>query len=98
MNKPGTQGVCKTHYVISEDTKAERIHLSKTKDLNHCQERIIKDIGLAYVERCPECEAVRVFSISLIKNCCQSYSSSPLLMFLLFVGVERKDLEGSCCL
>ncbi|KAG8003720.1 Vitellogenin-2, partial [Nibea albiflora] len=57
LQEPGAQGVCKTHYVISEDAKAERILLTKTKDLNHCQERIIKDIGLAYTERCAECEA-----------------------------------------
>ncbi|XP_072245542.1 vitellogenin-2-like [Leuresthes tenuis] len=58
LQEPGTHGVCKTHYVISEDSKAERIHLTKTKDLNHCQEGIFKDIGLAgYTERCAECEA-----------------------------------------
>nr|SOX60631.1 vitellogenin Ab [Solea senegalensis] len=57
LQEPGVQGVCKTHYVISEDAKAERIHLTKTKDLNHCQERLIKDIGLAYTEKCVECEA-----------------------------------------
>ncbi|XP_054645281.1 vitellogenin-2-like [Dunckerocampus dactyliophorus] len=57
LQEPGVQGVCKTHYVISEDTKADRILLTKTKDLNHCQEKIIKDIGLAYTERCSECEA-----------------------------------------
>ncbi|XP_071386636.1 vitellogenin-2-like isoform X2 [Centroberyx affinis] len=57
LQEPGAQGVCKTHYVISEDTKADRILVTKTKDLNHCQERIIKDIGLAYTERCVECEA-----------------------------------------
>ncbi|CAK6958104.1 vitellogenin-2-like [Scomber scombrus] len=57
LQEPGVQGVCKTHYVISEDAKAERILLTKTKDLNHCQERIIKDIGLAYTEKCAECEA-----------------------------------------
>ncbi|KAF6714692.1 Vitellogenin-2 [Oryzias melastigma] len=58
LQEPGTQGVCKTHYVISEDSKADRIHLSKTKDLSHCQERIYKDFGLAgYTERCTECEA-----------------------------------------
>uniref|UniRef100_A0A8D3C373 Phosvitin n=1 Tax=Scophthalmus maximus TaxID=52904 RepID=A0A8D3C373_SCOMX len=57
LQEPGTQGVCKTHYVISEDVKADRILLSKTKDLNNCQERIMKDIGLAYTERCVECEA-----------------------------------------
>ncbi|KAM6938693.1 vitellogenin-2-like [Lycodopsis pacificus] len=57
LQEPGTQGVCKTHYVISEDTKAERIMFTKSKDLNECQERIVKDIGLAYTERCTECEA-----------------------------------------
>ncbi|XP_076007428.1 vitellogenin-2-like [Genypterus blacodes] len=57
LQEPGVQGVCKTHYLISEDAKAERIHLSKTKDLNQCQERIMKDIGLAYTEKCPECVA-----------------------------------------
>ncbi|KAK9519374.1 hypothetical protein VZT92_022109 [Zoarces viviparus] len=57
LQEPGTQGVCKTHYLISEDTKAERIMVTKSKDLNECQERIVKDIGLAYTERCTECEA-----------------------------------------
>ncbi|KAM7387896.1 hypothetical protein PAMP_024107 [Pampus punctatissimus] len=57
LQEAGAQGVCKTHYVISEDAKADRIHLTKTKDLNHCQERIMKDIGLAYTEKCAECEA-----------------------------------------
>ncbi|XP_067452945.1 vitellogenin-2-like isoform X2 [Thunnus thynnus] len=57
LQEPGAQGVCKTHYTISEDAKADRITVTKTKDLNHCQERIIKDIGLAYTERCVECEA-----------------------------------------
>ncbi|XP_034529933.1 vitellogenin 2 [Notolabrus celidotus] len=57
LQEPGTQGVCKTHYIISEDAKADRIMLTKTKDLSQCQERIIKDIGLAYTETCVECEA-----------------------------------------
>uniref|UniRef100_A0A4W5M2T2 Uncharacterized protein n=1 Tax=Hucho hucho TaxID=62062 RepID=A0A4W5M2T2_9TELE len=56
LQEAGAQGVCKTHYVISEDAKAERIHLTKTKDLNNCQDRIMKDFGLAYTEKCVECE------------------------------------------
>ncbi|XP_061680337.1 vitellogenin-2-like isoform X2 [Syngnathoides biaculeatus] len=55
LQEPGVQGVCKTRYVITEDAKAERVLLTKTKDLNHCQEKIMKDIGLAYTERCAEC-------------------------------------------
>lgn len=56
--------MCKTQYVISEDAEADRIMLTKTKDLNNCHERIIKDIGLAYTERCAECDAVSANSLS----------------------------------
>ncbi|KAM8874646.1 vitellogenin-2-like [Spinachia spinachia] len=57
LQEPGTQGVCKTHYLLSEDAKDELILLTKSKDLNKCQKRIMKDIGLTYTERCVECEA-----------------------------------------
>ncbi|XP_028259820.1 vitellogenin-2-like isoform X2 [Parambassis ranga] len=57
LQEPGAQGVCKTHYVISEDAKADRIVMTKSKDLNHCQERIVKNIGLGYTQRCAECQA-----------------------------------------
>lgn len=43
--------MCKTLYAITEDEKAERILVTKTRDLNNCQERVMKDIGLAYVEK-----------------------------------------------
>lgn len=56
--KAGAQGVCRTHYVISEDPKANHITVTKSKDLSHCQERIMKDVGLAYTERCHECTEV----------------------------------------
>ncbi|KAL3047366.1 hypothetical protein OYC64_021559 [Pagothenia borchgrevinki] len=56
MQEAGAQGVCKTLYAISEDEKAERIHLTKTRDLNHCQERVMMDIGLAYTEKCVKCQ------------------------------------------
>ncbi|XP_075341558.1 vitellogenin-1-like [Odontesthes bonariensis] len=52
LQEIGTQGVCKTLYSITEDIKAERIHLTKTRDMNNCQEKIMKDIGLAYTEKC----------------------------------------------
>ncbi|CAL8393716.1 unnamed protein product [Boreogadus saida] len=57
LQEAGTQGVCRTHYIIREDVKTERLHLTKTKDLNHCQELIHKDIGLAYTEKCVQCQA-----------------------------------------
>nr|AWI62945.1 VtgAa [Scophthalmus maximus] len=56
LQEAGAQGVCKTLYAITEDEKAERILLTKTRDLNNCQEKIMKDIGLAYTEKCTKCE------------------------------------------
>uniref|UniRef100_A0A8C4IXH1 Phosvitin n=1 Tax=Dicentrarchus labrax TaxID=13489 RepID=A0A8C4IXH1_DICLA len=56
LQEAGAQGVCKTLYAITEDDKAERILLTKTRDLNHCQEKIMKDLGLAYTEKCAKCQ------------------------------------------
>ncbi|KAM7387895.1 hypothetical protein PAMP_024106 [Pampus punctatissimus] len=56
LQEAGAQGVCKTLYAITEDEKAERILLTKTRDLNHCEERIIKDMGLAYTQSCVKCQ------------------------------------------
>uniref|UniRef100_H3C494 Vitellogenin 2 n=1 Tax=Tetraodon nigroviridis TaxID=99883 RepID=H3C494_TETNG len=55
LQEPGSQGVCKTHYIVNEDRKAERVLLIKTRDLSHCN--VYKVVGLAYTHRCPECEA-----------------------------------------
>ncbi|XP_070817970.1 vitellogenin-1-like isoform X2 [Chaetodon trifascialis] len=56
LQEAGAQGVCKTLYAITEDEKAERILLTKTRDLNHCQEKIMKDMGLAYTQTCTKCQ------------------------------------------
>ncbi|KAJ8408505.1 hypothetical protein AAFF_G00259190 [Aldrovandia affinis] len=56
LQEAGAQGICKTDYVIREDAKAERIYITKTKDLNHCEERIMKDVGMAYTETCAHCQ------------------------------------------
>lgn len=50
--------MCKTTYAIYEEEKAERIHVTKSRDLNHCQKRVIKDMGLAYTQRCAKCQQV----------------------------------------
>uniref|UniRef100_A0A3Q1JK95 Vitellogenin domain-containing protein n=1 Tax=Anabas testudineus TaxID=64144 RepID=A0A3Q1JK95_ANATE len=56
LQEAGAQGVCKTIYAITEDEKAERILLTKTRNLNHCQEKIMRDIGTAYFEKCAKCQ------------------------------------------
>ncbi|XP_060933408.1 vitellogenin-1-like [Limanda limanda] len=56
LQEAGAQGVCKTLYAITEDEKAERVLLTKSRDLNNCQEKVMKDIGLAYTEKCTKCQ------------------------------------------
>ncbi|XP_076880445.1 vitellogenin-like [Brachyhypopomus gauderio] len=56
LHEDGTQGVCKTHYMIREDGRTNHIAVTKSKDLTDCHERVIKDIGLAYLETCVECQ------------------------------------------
>ncbi|KAL6468671.1 hypothetical protein MHYP_G00221950 [Metynnis hypsauchen] len=56
MQEAGAHGVCKTHYIISEDAKTHQIAVTKSKDLTNCYERVVKDVGLAYAERCAECQ------------------------------------------
>ncbi|XP_041941641.1 vitellogenin-like isoform X2 [Alosa sapidissima] len=56
LQEAGAQGVCKTHYVISEAVKTEHILVTKSKDLTNCQDRVIKDLGLAYLETCAKCQ------------------------------------------
>nr|AGZ80880.1 vitellogenin B variant 1 [Carassius auratus ssp. 'Pengze'] len=74
LQEAGAQGVCRTHYVISEDPKANHITVTKSKDLSHCQERIMKDVGLAYTERCHECtERIK----SLIETATYNYIMKP---------------------
>ncbi|XP_026053862.1 vitellogenin-like [Carassius auratus] len=74
LQEAGAQGVCRTHYVISEDPKANHITVTKSKDLSHCQERIMKDVGLAYTERCHGCTK-RVKS--LIETATYNYIMKP---------------------
>ncbi|XP_073718319.1 vitellogenin [Misgurnus anguillicaudatus] len=74
LQEAGAQGVCRTHYVINEDQKTNHIIVTKSKDLSHCHDRIIKDIGLAYTERCSECTRR---DKSLIETATYNYIMKP---------------------
>uniref|UniRef100_A0AAY4DYV4 Vitellogenin domain-containing protein n=1 Tax=Denticeps clupeoides TaxID=299321 RepID=A0AAY4DYV4_9TELE len=65
MQEAGAQGVCKTHYVISEHAEGQHIAVTKSKDLTNCQERIVKNIGLAYAEKCFECQQAKYLGENL---------------------------------
>ncbi|MGH0139050.1 UNVERIFIED_CONTAM: hypothetical protein FKN15_070977 [Acipenser sinensis] len=56
LQENGVQGVCQTSYVIQEDQKANRIIVTKSKDLNNCEDRKKKDIGMVYTEQCDRCQ------------------------------------------
>lgn len=49
----GIGGICHARYVIQEDRKNSRIYVTRTVDLNNCQEKVQKSIGMAYIYPCP---------------------------------------------
>ncbi|KAK9967422.1 hypothetical protein ABG768_001824 [Culter alburnus] len=90
LQEAGAQGVCRTHYVISEDTKANHIIVTKSKDLSHCQERIMKDVGLAYTEKCAECtERVK----SLIETASYNYIMKPAAAGVLIAEATVEEVH-----
>ncbi|XP_077082827.1 vitellogenin-like isoform X2 [Siphateles boraxobius] len=90
LQEDGVQGVCRTHYVINEDTKANNIIVSKSKDLSHCHERIMKDVGLAYTERCAECTK-RVKS--LIETASYNYIMKPSAAGVLIAEATVEEVH-----
>uniref|UniRef100_A0A3P9I6I3 Vitellogenin domain-containing protein n=1 Tax=Oryzias latipes TaxID=8090 RepID=A0A3P9I6I3_ORYLA len=45
LKEAGIKGVCRTLYSVNEDLRAERIFVTQTRDMNHCQERIYTDMA-----------------------------------------------------
>ncbi|XP_062411383.1 vitellogenin-like isoform X3 [Sardina pilchardus] len=90
LQEAGAQGVCKTHYVINEDVKAERIVVTKSKDFTNCQDRIIKDLGLAYLETCAECQQK---SKSLTGAATYSYIIKPTPTGALLTEATVRELH-----
>ncbi|EMP27370.1 Vitellogenin-2 [Chelonia mydas] len=55
LQEAGIGGVCHTRYIIQEDRKSNRVTVFKTKDLNNCQDKVEKNIGMAYIRSCATC-------------------------------------------
>uniref|UniRef100_A0A673KPB2 Vitellogenin-like n=1 Tax=Sinocyclocheilus rhinocerous TaxID=307959 RepID=A0A673KPB2_9TELE len=83
LQEAGVQGVCRTHYVINEDPKANHIIVTKSKDLSHCQEKIIKDIGLAYTEKVK----------SLIETATYNYIMKPAAAGVLIAEATVEEVH-----
>ncbi|NXS76448.1 VIT2 protein, partial [Pandion haliaetus] len=55
LQEAGIEGICQTRYVIQDDSKNNRAIISKSKDLMDCQEKAVKNMGMAYIRSCPTC-------------------------------------------
>uniref|UniRef100_A0A8B9SQE4 Phosvitin n=1 Tax=Anas platyrhynchos TaxID=8839 RepID=A0A8B9SQE4_ANAPL len=55
LQEAGIEGICQTRYVIQDDSKNNRATISKSKDLTDCQDRAVKNTGMAYIRPCPTC-------------------------------------------
>ncbi|XP_074893745.1 vitellogenin-2-like [Buteo buteo] len=59
LQEAGIEGICQTRYVIQDDSKNNCAIISKSKDLMDCQEKAVKNMGMAYIRPCPTCPLVR---------------------------------------
>ncbi|NWX24359.1 VIT2 protein, partial [Aegotheles bennettii] len=55
LQEAGIEGICQTGYIIQDDSKNNRATISKSKDLTDCQEKAVKNMGMAYIRPCPTC-------------------------------------------
>ncbi|KFQ57725.1 Vitellogenin-2, partial [Pelecanus crispus] len=55
LQEAGIEGICQTRYIIQDDSKNNRAAISKSKDLTDCQEKAVKNMGMAYIRPCPTC-------------------------------------------
>ncbi|XP_062920824.1 vitellogenin-like [Mobula hypostoma] len=56
LQENGLEGVCLTSYTIQEDKKAKHITITKSKDLNACEEKISESKGSDYFQQCETCQ------------------------------------------
>ncbi|KFV67264.1 Vitellogenin-2 [Dryobates pubescens] len=55
LQEDGIEGICHTRYIIQDDSKNNRATISKSKDLMNCREKVVRNMGMAYIRPCPTC-------------------------------------------
>ncbi|XP_056352955.1 vitellogenin-2-like [Oenanthe melanoleuca] len=55
LQEAGIEGICQTRYVIQDDAKNNRATVSKSRDLTDCQDKAVKNLGMAHLRPCPTC-------------------------------------------
>ncbi|XP_059503677.1 vitellogenin 3, phosvitinless [Stegostoma tigrinum] len=56
LQENGVEGICQASYVIQENKKSGVAMVTKSKDLNNCQEKISETKGSAYTQLCETCQ------------------------------------------
>ncbi|XP_009877300.1 PREDICTED: vitellogenin-2-like [Apaloderma vittatum] len=81
LQEDGIEGMCQTKYVIRDDSKNNRATISKSRDLTDCQEKVVKNMGMAYIRPCPACPLrVRNIKGTAISTYKIKYDDSGTLM------------------
>ncbi|NXO55840.1 VIT2 protein, partial [Aramus guarauna] len=81
LQEAGIEGICQTRYVIRDDIKNNRATISKSKDLTDCQEKTVKNMGMAYIRPCPTCPLkIRNIKGTVIFAYKMKYDDSGVLM------------------
>ncbi|NXO38543.1 VIT1 protein, partial [Locustella ochotensis] len=56
LQEAGIGGVCNTTYAIQENKRANLVYVTKSKDLNSCEEKVQIVTGSAYTQPCKTCQ------------------------------------------
>ncbi|NXF60450.1 VIT1 protein, partial [Ciccaba nigrolineata] len=56
LQEAGIGGICNTTYAIQENKKASLVYVTKSKDLNSCEEKVQMVTGSAYTHPCQTCQ------------------------------------------
>ncbi|XP_008941200.1 PREDICTED: vitellogenin-2-like [Merops nubicus] len=81
LQEAGIEGICQTRYVIEDDSKNNHATISKSKDLTDCQDKVVKNIGMAYIRPCPTCNLkARNIKGTVLSTYKMKYDDSGTLM------------------
>ncbi|NXQ87267.1 VIT1 protein, partial [Nyctibius grandis] len=56
LQEAGIGGICNTTYLIQENKRANLVYVTKSKDLNSCEEKVHMVTGSAYTHPCQTCQ------------------------------------------
>ncbi|KFQ39222.1 Vitellogenin-1 [Mesitornis unicolor] len=56
LQEPGIGGICNTTYAIQENKRANLVYVTKSKDLNSCEDKVQMVTGSAYTYPCQTCQ------------------------------------------